>query len=66
MLNQNQEYLDIIDAIDGMQDMILANKREIGDDEESDFAKMIIQQNKWLNKAVTMMADQIERLAYTD
>lgn len=66
MLNQNQEYLDIIDAIDGMQDMILANKREIGDDEESDFAKMIIQQNKWLNKAVVMMSDQIERLAYTE
>lgn len=66
MLNQDQEYLNIIDAIDGMQDMILANKREIGDDEESDFAKMIIQQNKWLNKAVTMMADQIERLAYTE
>lgn len=66
MLNQDQEYLDIIDAIDGMQDMILANKREIGDDEESDFAKMIIQQNKWLNKAVVMMTDQIERLAYTE
>lgn len=66
MLNQNQEYLDIIDAIDGMQDMILANKREIGDDEESDFAKMIIRQNKWLRKAITMMADQIERLAYTE
>ena len=66
MLNQDQEYLNIIDAIDGMQDMILANKREIGDDEESDFAKMIIQQNKWLNKAVVMMTDQIERLAYTE
>lgn len=66
MLNQDQEYLNIIDAIDGMQDMILANKREIGDDEESDFAKMIIQQNKWLNKAVVMMAGQLERLAYTE
>ncbi|HHT97465.1 MAG TPA: hypothetical protein GXZ90_06195 [Clostridiales bacterium] len=66
MLNQDQEYLNIIDAIDGMQDMILANKREIGDDEESDFAKMIIQQNKWLRKAIAMMADQIERLAYTE
>ena len=61
-----QEYIDIVNAIDGIQDMILINKKEIGDDTESDFAKMIIQQNEWLEIALDVMLKKIEGLLYTE
>lgn len=63
---EQEKYIDIANAIDGIQDMILINKKEIGDDTESDFAKMIIQQNEWLEIALDIMLEKIEGLLYTE
>lgn len=63
---EQEKYIDIANAIDGIRDMILINKKEIGDDTESDFAKMIIQQNEWLEIALDVMLEKIEGLLYTE
>jgi hypothetical protein len=63
---EQEKYIDIANAIDGIRDMILINKKEIGDDAESDFAKMIIQQNEWLEIALEVMLEKIEGLLYTE
>mgnify|MGYP001197112439 CR=1 FL=1 len=63
---EQEKYIDITNAIDGIQNIILANNREIGDDTESDFAKMIIQQNEWLEIALDIMLEKIEGLLYTE
>ena len=63
---KQEKYIDIANAIDGIRDMILINKKEIGDDTESDFAKMIIQQNEWLEIALDIMLEKIDSLLYTE
>lgn len=65
-MSNQQEYIDIVNAIDGIQDIILINKKEIGDDTESDFAKFIIQQNEWLETALGVMLEKIDDLLYTE
>lgn len=65
-MSNQQEYIDIVNAIDGIQDIILINKKEIGDDTESDFAKFIIQQNEWLETALGAMLEKIDDLLYTE
>lgn len=63
---EQEKYIDVANAIDGIRDMILINKKEIGDDTESDFAKMIIQQNEWLEIALDIMLEKIDGLLYTE
>lgn len=65
MINQ-QEYIDIVNAISGIQEMIQVNKELTDDSNKSDFDKFIIQQNKHLKTAIKVMLEKIEGLQYTE
>lgn len=65
-MKNKYNYYKIKESIRGLEDLTTYNAREIGEDQESDFAKFIIQQNEWFRTAIDTMYSFLDGMDYSE
>lgn len=56
---KQEKYIDIMNAIDAIQEMVIVNNKMVEDGVVSDYDKFIATQNEHLKTAINVMAEKI-------